>query len=56
MFASVGKPRNFLLFAPPGHRRTSAELRINITVDIYGHVSEEGATNAMQLLNKKLNS
>ena len=29
---------------------------ISITVDIYGHVSDEGAANAMQLLNKKLNS
>jgi len=37
-------------------RRILGHSKINITVDIYGHVSEEGAANAMQLLNKKLNS
>ena len=37
-------------------RRILGHSKINITVDIYGHVSDEGAANAMQLLNKKLNS
>jgi integrase len=36
--------------------RILGHSKINITVDIYGHVSDEGAANAMQLLNKKLNS
>ena len=36
--------------------RILGHSKISITVDIYGHVSDEGAANAMQLLNKKLNS
>ena len=36
--------------------RILGHSKINITVDIYGHVSDEGAANAMQLLNMKLNS